>query len=173
MRTTDKKNPPLITPRGWAMITMLLVLALISATIYYFTLIQEPKWDEMKTVKQRLSEANVVEWELLSKYVWDEVVWIAEGASVDQNKSVVFLRTEEPPIIINEDQILSRAQIEATFRQAHQHEEELALLSSRIGLLAGQPVWEIYYKIDQKFYYYFYDAATGVKIDNYRLMNKL
>ncbi|MFD2115921.1 hypothetical protein ACFSTH_04145 [Paenibacillus yanchengensis] len=162
-----------MTPRRWAMVTILLVLALISATIYYFTIIQQPKWDEMKLIKQRLAtEANVVEWDQLAKYVWDEVVWVAEGAVIDQEINTVILRDEQPPLIILQNELIDRTQIEAQFMQSYSNEDTVELLSSRLGFVAGQPVWEIYYKMDQQYNYHFYEATTGQTIDNYRLINK-
>jgi uncharacterized protein YpmB len=173
MRVERYKRPPLMSPAKWSLLAAVCLIAVLIGLNQFYRYIQSPVWAE-----EREAEAEAVQTAGLKsavdshKFVWDETVWVVEGKDRNDEDVYVWL-TEGGPLTINAKDGLTKEQMKERFL-ADKPDANVSHMT--IGMVGGEPVWEIFYTRKEASitysYYDFYRFRDGTFIVTYKLPNR-
>lgn len=113
------------------------------------------------------------------KSVWDNVVWVIEGKNKDDQALIVWVpftdeyKVDETSGSVHSEFIkdgLSEKQINAIIHSDLPNIDEIRL---QLGLFHGTPVWQLFYKEKDHYYYRFYRFSDGTQLgEQYTLPNR-
>ncbi|MFB9329621.1 DUF5590 domain-containing protein [Paenibacillus aurantiacus] len=176
MRTVRRKRSPFWTPVRIALFSAVVLVTLLVGLNAYYMHVQGPRWEEENQAKwQAKQTAGLVSTKDAYKYVWDTTAWVVEGKDTDGDDAVVWLTGEKLDqfIVRKKKDSVIRAQLKEQFFQG---KPDADLKQMQLGLLEGQPVWELFYARDQSgeqmYYYDFYRYNDGAYIITYNLPKK-
>ena len=170
MRVIEKKRPPLMSPKRWLIVTIIVVTAIIISCVWYYRTIQQPFWQEKDAAYSKVMEqSEMTSIDSIHKYVWDETSWIASGTTDADESITVVIREEAAPIIVNTETLIG---YDDMMELVTHNSDDVIVKRLQLGFMEGQLVWEVYLKRTDRFYYSFYHANDGQFIDEYQLLNK-
>ncbi|EFM09727.1 conserved hypothetical protein [Paenibacillus curdlanolyticus YK9] len=170
MRATRKKRPPVMTPKRWVALLIVLFLGILVALNVWYRNVFSDEWAaESIAEKKAAAVANLVEVDGADKYVWDETAWVVQGKTADGKLTYVWLRDQSTESVRAVDAV-SEEQIRANILQS---KPDASITHIRPGIMNGQHVWEVYYSRvesgERKYAFAFYNFENGTFIDNYKL----
>ncbi|MBB3109325.1 uncharacterized protein YpmB [Paenibacillus phyllosphaerae] len=172
MRTVRRKRKPFWTPVRIVLASVTGLLTIIIGINAYYWHVQSPFWEEENAAKSAAEQnAGLHDSSSAYKYVWDTTAWIVLGKDADGDAAIAWLPEEGgQPIIRKKEEGIARAELKEQFQQS---KPDADLEHMQVGLLEGQPVWELFYSRDQAgvetYYYDFYRYNDGGYIITYNL----
>lgn len=170
MRANRRKSPAVMTPSRITILSVMAVIVVLFALNVFYRSVQAPLWKEERAAEaQALELTDLKQATASEKFVWEEPVWIVEGKDKDDDDAYVWLKKDNPLLMKAKDG-LSKADIERRFQES---KPDADIHDTKIGMLGGAPVWEIYYSREQasvtNYYYEFYKFQDGNFIITYKL----
>lgn len=171
---SDYKRPPLLS-RGQrtALITLLVLIALILLNAGYRSL-QAPRWSEEARITDEIRQKAVLSSvDEVRKYIWDRTVWVVRGTAASGEQ--VYLWYADAAVIgtipVSEGQTAERMRARLLARYPD------ARMSHAIaGIWNGTPAWELLFSRTEngqrRYFYHFYDFRSGDLLEIYTLPSK-
>lgn len=171
MRAKSRKRGSSMTPMKWTLLIAAALVAIVLLVNGYYRYIQAPVWEEQRAAEKQAKEtAGFTETVSAHKFVWDETTWIVEGKDKDGEEAYVWLKEKEQPLILKSRDGVTAEAVEEKFRQS---KPDADIERVTLGMLNGEPVWEVYYYKKQdgsgNYYYDFYRFSDGGSVTTYKL----
>ncbi|MFM9282151.1 cell wall elongation regulator TseB-like domain-containing protein [Paenibacillus jiagnxiensis] len=160
------------------------ILLLIAMYLYYSFVTQGPKQEESTAILKAKQTAGLVATDKTWKNVWANTYWVVEGTDAENRKMMVWVPFQS----IKDGQDIPQQGTEGVHSELLQNgvsEEQMrtAITSANpdleiVRLLPGvfneEYVWQLFYKINNSYYYQFYKFADGSPVGTpFQLPNTL
>jgi|SRR5690625_1826955 len=157
--------------KKWTMLIILGCLILFGLMIWYYILIQSPKWQERKEMQQiMLSQSNLTEIDQYYKFVTEHVYYVATG--FDEREVPIFVALSEEGTIETFHPENGMHETDIVMQHEQQY-PEAEIIRVQPGIWRGYWVWEIFSRQQEKAgrraSYHYYEMATGELLETYRL----
>ncbi|CAH1218344.1 hypothetical protein PAECIP111893_04407 [Paenibacillus plantiphilus] len=173
MRAKSRKREPVMTPLKWTLLAAAALITIVLLVNGYYRHVQSPLWEEERAAeKQAIETAEFTETADAHKFVWDETLWVVEGKDKDGDEAYVWLKQEDKdkPLILKVKEGVTAEAIEEQFNQS---KPDADMERVTLGMLNGEPVWEVFYYRKQagsgNYYYDFYRFKDGSAVTTYKL----
>lgn len=167
MRVIDRKSPPLMNKKRWMVLIAACLVALAVWGVFYYRSVQMPNWTETREARQAVAESAQLERiEVLTKHIWDQVTWIAQGTSASGQSVIVFLQDGEVVFRTEEENAMSKEDMLQLFDRQH---ADAKLIAIKPGWFRDQPAWEMQYMQNGSngVYYHFYSLRNGESLNHF------
>ncbi|RAP76347.1 DUF5590 domain-containing protein [Paenibacillus montanisoli] len=170
MRANRRKRPPFMTPGRWIALSSAVIIVMLILLNWYYRSVQLPVWQEEAEVEAEAKDrASLSSVDSSYHYVWDDPVWVVKGKDNNGETTYVWLKENES-ITLRADEGIAKADMKAQFLSG---KPDASIFHMKIGLLGGEPVWEVFYSRKQagvtNFYYEFYRFRNGTFLITYKL----
>ncbi|MBW7457769.1 DUF5590 domain-containing protein [Paenibacillus sepulcri] len=147
---------------------VIVILILVGLNMYYRS-VQSSLWEEERSIEASAVKAGGLKEATDShKFVWDQPVWVVQGKDQDGDDAYVWMTKE--PLKLKAKEGVSESEIKSRFLQ---NKPAAELYHIKLGMLGGEPVWEVFYSgkeaSAQYNYYDFYKFRDGSFIITYTL----
>ncbi|MCU6708315.1 hypothetical protein M6D81_06270 [Paenibacillus sp. J5C_2022] len=153
--------------KRWLVLITACLLALAVWGVFYYRSVQMPNWTVTREVRQAVTEtAGLEHIDSLTKHIWDEVTWIAQGSDASGQSVIVFLQNGEVIFRTEEENAMTKEDMLQLFDRQH---ADAKLVAIKPGWFRDQPAWEMQYKQQGSngVFYHFYSLRNGEALDHF------
>lgn len=158
----------------WKKIIVAVLAALIvmlSAAGLYYRAIQRDHYDRIDQASQlALAQTDLTSIGKVERYAGDEVYYVVSGTDDGGQPLLVWVTDAKTTV---QSAVYGITGDEAAERTRKQYGDGVHILRVVPGMLADEPVWEVYYERNEgdgiRRYYDYYRFQDGEKLDTWRL----
>ncbi|MBW4085354.1 DUF5590 domain-containing protein [Paenibacillus sp. S150] len=168
--------------RKWLLLGIFLVLLLLFGLSQFYAYVMKDQWNERSAAAEVAeARAGLTKVTKAQKSVWDEnsIYWVLAGRNADDTELMVWVRfTLDGKPAGGDNDVFAEEVARGTSEQEIRSVIASDLPGSTIerllpGVYNGEYVWQLFYKLEGRYYYKFYRFADGIAIgDGYSLPNR-
>ncbi|OKP93585.1 DUF5590 domain-containing protein [Paenibacillus sp. P46E] len=168
--------------RKWLLLGILLVLLLLIGLSQFYAYVMKDQWNERSAAREVAeAKAGLTEVTKAQKSVWDEnsIYWVLTGRNAAGTDLMVWVRfTLDGKPAGGDNGVYVEEVSKGTSEQKIRSIIASDLPGSSIkrllpGVYNGEYAWQLFYKLDDRYYYKFYRFADGSAIgDGYSLPSR-
>lgn len=144
--------------------SLLFIIVLLLSVICTFSIIFYRSQSKFLSVQDEALKKvrETVDLREVNKFYWfntEETYYSFEGKTADNIEVYVVLRSDTNEVLtLNKAEVVNEEEARAITVQDKQPKQ---VMQARLGMIDGEPVWEVNYKTDSGMGYYYLSARTG------------